>query len=111
MKINERGHVVNSNGETTEPMRSQFWVGDSVHRVAFDFLKLDDGTYAIHSFYGNIEDQKAEDFLYEVVPADEAVVTASTMVKDAMDFLVAEGAKNLDSEYLDFEKAVIRSIS
>lgn len=106
MEINIRGHVVNNDGETTQPTRSQWWVGDSNQRIAFDFLKLDDGNFALHSFYGNIDDQKAEDFLYEVVAADEAEAAAESMVTDAIEYLIAEGAKDFDNHHDGFVTSV-----
>ncbi len=106
MNINAQGHVVNSNGLTTQPTRSQFWCGDNNFRIGFDFLVLDDGKVALHSFYGNVDDQVAEDFLYEVVESNIALASAVEMVNIALSFLLEEGAVGVESNLDTFIDAL-----
>lgn len=109
MGINEYGRLINSDGSTTEPTKSNFWLGDSNYRIAFDFLVLDDGKVALDSFYGNIKGSRAETFLYEVVTARQAVEAASTLTQDAEKFLKEEGCEDLTGNAEQFiEQLVIQ---
>jgi hypothetical protein len=92
MDVNEYGKVVTKEGKSTNPTRSEFWMGDSNSRVAFDFLLIANHKLAVvHSFYGNIKEQRSEDFIYEIVPIEKVFITTASMMKDAEEFLVEEG--------------------
>ena len=95
MKIDIRGHAVNDNGETTNPMKSNFWLGDNNQRIAFDALKLDNGLIAIHAIYGRVDDPRCEDFVYEILSVDEVKIQAVSMINAAETFLISEGVAEM----------------
>lgn len=95
MKINSSGHAVNNNGETTNPIKSKFWLGDNNQRIAFEALKLDNGLIAIHSIYGRVDDSRCEDFVYEILAPEEAVEQAISMINSAEAFLISEGVTEM----------------
>ena len=89
MKINNTGHVVNSEGITTAPHASLYWLGDDTHRVGFDFLVLDNGRVALHAKYGNTLRQCHSEFFYDVIDYDKALASAQNLVNAAMSLLQA----------------------
>lgn len=97
MQINNIGHLINSKGKTTNPTTSTYFAGTSNIRIAFDVCDLDDGKVAIHSMYGNINAQVAEDFLYEVVEREDALECLITMIDDAHNFLLENTEEDVES--------------
>lgn len=97
MRINENGHVVSDTGETTNPLKTAYWVGDDNKRIAFDFMILPTEEVVLHSIYGSIDDQACETFLYEVVPLAEAYDSASGMLSCATNYLTEQGVKTIKS--------------
>lgn len=94
MNLSTNGYVVNTDGSTTSPMKSSYWIGDNSHRVCFDFLLMDDGYVALHSIYGCVDDHSIEEFKYDVVTKVEVLATAFSVVKESMEFLTQIGVTN-----------------
>lgn len=96
MQINNTGHVVNKEGVTTMPHNSPYWLGDDDHRIAFDFLLLDNGRAALHAVYGNVLRQCDLEFFYDVIDCDKALVSAKHLINAATSLLQAH---NPDTEF------------
>lgn len=94
MQINDTGHVVNCEGITTAPHASPWWVGDDNHRIAFDFLVIDNGRVALHADYGNTLRQCRTEFFYDVIDCDKALVSAQKLVDAATSLLQAHCPDN-----------------
>lgn len=83
MQVNDTGHVVNSKGITTTPHASTYWLGGDTHRIAFDYLVLDNDSVAIHAIYGNVLRQCHSEFFYDVIDCDRALASARSLVNSA----------------------------
>jgi hypothetical protein len=90
MYVNAQGHIVMSNGSTTIPQTTAYYIGDSQRFITFAFMVLPDGRVAVHSVLHDGQEPK-EDFLYEVAAQQDAMWTAETMVDDAVDYLESLG--------------------
>lgn len=87
--INDEGHVQLPCGKTTNPLDEPIWyVGVPHEYVSFAYLMMPDGRVAIHSAVRSLENDVAEDFLYEIVERHEAVATAESMVQDGIAWLL-----------------------
>jgi hypothetical protein len=93
MIVNEEGHIVMTDGQTTEVPSHElerFYVGNRLNFITFRHMALGDGRYVVHSQLHDVEGL-LEDFLYEVVDQGEAYGCAVTMVEDAEDYLESAG--------------------
>lgn len=89
MKINNTGHVVNKDGITTTPHSSPYWLGADAHRIAFDYLMLDNDRVALHAIYGNALRQSHTEFFYDVIDGDNAHASARNLVCSAFSLMQA----------------------
>lgn len=89
MKINNTGHVVNTDGNTTAPHASPWWLGDDDYRIGFDFLILDNDRVALHAAYGNTLRACHSEFFYDILDCDKALASAQNLVNAAMSLLQA----------------------
>lgn len=85
MQINNIGHVVNNDGITTAPHASPWWLGEGNHRVAFDYLVLDNDRVAIHAIYGNSLRQCHSEF----IDSSKALASAQSLIDAATSLLRA----------------------
>lgn len=83
MQINKAGHVVNNEGITTTPHASSYWIGDDLHRVAFDYLLLGNDRVVLHAVYGNVLREYHSEYFYDVIDNSKALACAKSLVSSA----------------------------
>lgn len=112
MQVNDTGHVVNSKGITTTPHASTYWLGGDTHRIAFDYLVLDNDSVAIHAIYGNVLRQCHSEFFYDVIDCDKALASAHNLIGAATSLMQAHDPDTeLDNHRAkDFLSAVANDI-
>ena len=78
---------VNTGNTTTMPHASQWWVGNSDYRIAFDYQVLDNDRVVLHAVYGNAVRKCSEDVFKGAVDCDEALEAAQKLVARSMTLL------------------------
>lgn len=90
LRMDGQGHL-HAGKRTTDPLHSGFYVGTSLNFIGFDALVIGDGRVAIHSALHFTVDDLEEDFLYEVVAAEQAYPCLTSMLDDAAEYLNENG--------------------
>lgn len=96
ININEALQHINADGSMTAPHTKNYWLGNDIERIAFDFLILDDGKLAVHALYGNANTRKHENFFYGYAGAGGVVDVASSVVMEAQLALAENGVLEQD---------------